>query len=196
MDSNRTDRTRVCAAWRRCCVAVLMAVVATLPVAVAGESTQSLADQANNPNAPLRQFQLRDVVAPRLPETDGTGNLFQIEAVLPFKPFEFFPFPTLMKITLPYVTLPEPGGVSALGDIEVFDQAVFKEAWGAGPLAFRVMPARRPRKSARKHGKPVRRRRSCTPASKIWWWARCSRTCFHQFRIARQSQCAEPLRPR
>lgn len=120
----------------------LLLAAASCPMADAGEDpvpgppTQSLTGQANNPNAPLTQLQIRDAFAPRLPGTSGTGNLFELEAVLPFKPREFFPHPTLMKITVPYITVPDPGGESALGDIALFDQVVFSAPWGSWAVGF------------------------------------------------------------
>ncbi len=86
-----------------------------------GHSPQELANAANNPNAPLAQLQLRDVIAPGVPGTEGTGNLLQLLGVLPFKRGEIFPFPTTMKITVPLVTVPGPDGATAMGDIQVFD---------------------------------------------------------------------------
>ncbi len=121
--------------------ALLSSAALAAPAAAAGggtspsDSNQALAGQANNPNAPLMQFQLRDVMAPRLPNADGTGNLFQLEAVVPFRPLEFFPLPTIMKITAPVaVTVPEPVGKTGFGNLQFFDQAVFEESWGSWAL--------------------------------------------------------------
>jgi hypothetical protein len=74
-----------------------------------------------------------------LPGADGTANLLQLEAILPFKPRGIIPFPTLMKITIPYVTLPEPVDESNLGSIQIFDQAVFKESWGSWALGISLV---------------------------------------------------------
>jgi hypothetical protein len=90
-----------------------------------------LANAANNPNAPIAQLQLRNVTAPAVPGLGGTGNLLQVFAVLPFQPSRIFPFPTMMKVTAPIVTVSGPDGTTALGDIQVFDQVVFNAPWGS-----------------------------------------------------------------
>ena len=114
------------------------AIAADDPASPGGPSP-SLADQANNPNAPLMQFQLRDVVAPHLPNADGTGNLLELEAVLPIRPLKFFPFPTLIKITAPLVTVPDPVGRTGFGNIQFFDQVVFKEPWGSWAVGIALV---------------------------------------------------------
>jgi hypothetical protein len=116
------------------CLAMGLLVVTN--AAFAADSGPSLAEQSNNPNAPLTQVQLRDVFAPNVPDTDGRANSLELQVVLPFKPRDFFPFPTLMKITVPYVSAPGPIGTSAMDDIELFDQVVFKEPWGSWALGF------------------------------------------------------------
>lgn len=135
-----------CSAVGRGLAVLLSIAVFSAPAAAAGddaspsESSQGLAGQANNPNAPLMQFQLRNVIAPHLPETDGTGNLLELEAVVPFRPAKYMPFPTIMKVTLPVaVTLPDPVGRTGLGNLQVFGQAVFKEAWGSWALGVSLV---------------------------------------------------------
>ncbi len=74
-----------------------------------------------------------------MPGTEGTGNLLQLLGVLPFKRGEIFPFPTTMKITVPLVTVPGPDGATAMGDIQVFDQVVFKEPWGSWAVGLSLV---------------------------------------------------------
>jgi hypothetical protein len=102
----------------------------------AGPSAEQLSDQASNPNAPLTQLQLRDVIAPRLPGFDGTGNLFQMQAVVPVKAHDLLPFPVTMKLTIPITILPEPVNQTRLSPIQFFAQGVFKESWGSWGLGL------------------------------------------------------------
>ena len=145
-----------------------------------GESAQDLANQVNNPNAPLMQFQLRDVVAPDLPGTNGgTGNLLQFLGVLPIPPSKVLPFAQLIKITIPIVTLPQPVSETGLSDINLFDVAVFKESWGSwgvGPTL--VFPTASRIRSVLVCIRSVRRRQSCTPGSRTWFAVQYSRIQF------------------
>jgi hypothetical protein len=106
-------------------------------VSAAGRpSAQDLANAANNPNAPIAQLELRNVATPNVPGLGGTGNLLQVFAVLPFEPSRILPFPTMMKVTAPIVTVPGAHGTTALGDIQVFDQVVFNEPWGSWAIGL------------------------------------------------------------
>jgi hypothetical protein len=90
-----------------------------------------LSSAASNPNAPLTQLQLRNVAAPALPGFGGTGNVFQLQGILPLKPSAFIPFPTIMKLTVPLVSLPAPVDQTTLGSTQYFAQAVFNQSWGS-----------------------------------------------------------------
>src|ERR1035438_2697609 len=84
-------------------------------------ATRALANQANNPTAPLTLIQFSDAVAPHVPGYDSPGNLFQIQPVMPIFPSRIFPFEQLLKTTIPFPTTPNPGSESGLGDISFFD---------------------------------------------------------------------------
>lgn len=47
----------------------------------------ALAKEASNPAAPLTQVQIRDILLPSVPGTDGATNLLQIQPVIPIGPF-------------------------------------------------------------------------------------------------------------
>ena len=102
-------------------------------------SAQDLAAQASNPNAPLTQLQLRNVTAPRLPGFNGTGNDFQMQAIVPIAPSEFIPFALITKLTVPIVTIPDPAGQTELGNTQFFAQGVFKESWGSWGIGFSLV---------------------------------------------------------
>jgi hypothetical protein len=102
-------------------------------------SAEQLANAAANPNAPLTQLELRNVVTPALPGFNGTGNALQFQAILPLKPFAVVPFPTIMKLTVPIVTLPGPVNQTALGPTQFAAQAVFGQSWGSWGIGFTVV---------------------------------------------------------
>jgi hypothetical protein len=63
------------------------------PVASAGASvsSQELANQVNNPAAPVTFIQFRDILLPSPSATNGTVNALQMQPVLPIGPFHSFP---------------------------------------------------------------------------------------------------------
>ena len=91
---------------------------------------RALANEANNPAAPLTLIQIRDVLLPNVGGPDGAANLFQVQPVLPMGPFSWFPFVQLMKISLQLPTLPAPVSETGFGDLSVFDLVSIKESWG------------------------------------------------------------------
>jgi hypothetical protein len=107
-------------------------------------SAQELANQVNNPAAPVTSIQIRNILLPDLPGTDGVANTLQIQPVLPITPFGRFPFMQLIKITMPIaVTLPGVPvpescptcgtsfpGATGVGDLQVFDLVTIKQSWG------------------------------------------------------------------
>jgi hypothetical protein len=90
----------------------------------------ALANEAANPAAPLTQIQIRDILVPSIPGTDGATNLLQIQPVIPIGPFRRFPWVQLVKINVQFPTLPQPVGQSGFGDLDVFDLVTIKESWG------------------------------------------------------------------
>ncbi len=119
-------------------------------------AAQEIANQANNPAAPVTLIQLRNILLPAaslpglVPNVRGTGgtvNSFQLQPVLPIGPFHSFPLVQLIKITMPFPMLQSSGpassqqvDVTGRGDLEVFDLFTVKQSWGRwgfGPaLAF------------------------------------------------------------
>jgi len=118
----------------------------------ASVSSQELANQVNNPAAPVTFIQFRDILLPNPSKTKGAVNALQMQPVLPIGPFHSFPHVQLMKITLPLV-ISTPGiappirwigcgsgtqGVTGLGDLQIFDLVTFKQSWGQVGLRPRV----------------------------------------------------------
>lgn len=103
-------------------------------------TAREIANQANNPAAPLSQIQFRNILLPSanspglLPgvsEASGTVNSLQIQPVLPMGPFRLIPLIQLVKMTLPVaVTLPSPVSATGIGDLQVFDLVTIKQSWG------------------------------------------------------------------
>jgi hypothetical protein len=91
---------------------------------------RALANQVNNPAAPVTLIQFRDVLLPSVHGADGATNEFQIQPVLPLGPFPSLPILQLMKITLPFPSLPSPTSAGGFGDMQVFDLISIKESWG------------------------------------------------------------------
>lgn len=105
-------------------------------------SMQNLANQANNPTVPLTVIQFRNITAFDTPGLDGTGNLAELTAVLPLKPFKLFKVPTITKITVPYLTIPDPVNQSGFGNFQIFSQAVYNKKWGSFAVgAVAVVPS-------------------------------------------------------
>jgi len=102
----------------------------------ASPSAQDLANQVNNPAAPVTFIQFRDILVPAVPGTNGVTNALQVQPVLPIGPFKSFPFVQLVKITMPvYVAVPgtvdlQSFGVTGAGDLQVFDLLSIKQSWG------------------------------------------------------------------
>jgi hypothetical protein len=101
------------------------------------ELAQTFSSKVNDPTALLSLIQFRDVLAPSLPGTDGTANLFEIQPVLPISSSHVIPFAQLIKITFAIGSTPGPDGASGLGDLQFFDLARIGQSWGTwgvGPV--------------------------------------------------------------
>ena len=110
----------------------------------ASVSAQELANQVNNPAAPVTFIQFRNILIPSFPGFKGALNSLQMQPVLPIGPFQSFPFVQLVKITFPMVSstpgvAPPVGcigcesgttGVTGTGDLQVFDLVTIKQSWG------------------------------------------------------------------
>jgi hypothetical protein len=104
----------------------------------ANTSPQEIANQVNNPAAPVTFIQFRQVLVPKIPGTNGAASSLQIQPVLPVGPFASVPFVQLIKVTLPlYVNNPGIGNTpteatpdSGLGDMQLFDLVSIKQSWG------------------------------------------------------------------
>ena len=91
---------------------------------------RELANQVNNPAAPVTLLQFRNLLFPSVEGTDGATNALEIQPVLPIGPFASFRYLQLIKITLPFPSLPSPVNAAGVGDLQVFDVFVFKASWG------------------------------------------------------------------
>ena len=91
---------------------------------------RALANQANDPTAPLTLIQFSGGVSPHVPGYDSPASLFSIEPVTPIFPSRIFPFQQLLKTTIPFPTTPNPGSRTGLGDISFFDLISIKQSWG------------------------------------------------------------------
>ena len=102
----------------------------------AAPSAQDLANQVNNPAAPVTFIQFRNILVPAVPGTNGVTNSLQMQPVLPIGPFKSFPWVQLVKITMPlYVAVPgtvdlQQFGATGVGDLQVFDLVSVKQSWG------------------------------------------------------------------
>ena len=63
----------------------------TAAATAASPSAQDLANQVNNPAAPVTFIQFRDILVPAVPGTNGVANSLQMQPVLPIGPFKSFP---------------------------------------------------------------------------------------------------------
>jgi hypothetical protein len=101
---------------------------------------RQLANEANDPTAPLTTLQLRDVILPKADGWTSAGNGLEIQPLLPFQGSKYVPLDQLMRMTIPMIWTPDPDGVFGLGDIDFFDLFLVPEKWGKwgfGPsLAF------------------------------------------------------------
>ncbi|MCX6914141.1 MAG: hypothetical protein NT167_13995 [Verrucomicrobia bacterium] len=93
-------------------------------------AARALANQANNPTAPLTLVQFRDVYVPKVPGYDSGANVLQIDPVFPIFASRLIPFEQLMKLTLQVPTTPRPGSETGFGDTAVFDLVSIKQSWG------------------------------------------------------------------
>lgn len=93
-------------------------------------SARDLANQVNNPAAPLTLIQFRNILLPNVAGTDGPTNAFGIQPVLPIGPFPSFRFVQLVKVTVSYTSLPSPVGQTGVSNLQIFDLITIKEKWG------------------------------------------------------------------
>src|SRR5262252_3109051 len=84
-------------------------------------AARALANQVNDPTAPVTLIQFRDVTTPSIPGHDSPANVLQVEPVFPIFPTRVLPFEQLVKMTLPFPTTPSPGSQTGLGDFSLFD---------------------------------------------------------------------------
>lgn len=114
------------------------------PATAAKDEAQELANQVNNPAAPVTYIQFRNILVPSVPDTKGAVNALQMQPVLAIGPFGVLPWVQLMKITWPMLMstpgIPPPvgciacgtgtSGVTGLGDLQLFDLVTIKQSWG------------------------------------------------------------------
>jgi hypothetical protein len=91
---------------------------------------QALASAVNDPTAPITLLQLRDVIAPPITDSTGTGNLLELQFVEPIGKGKLIPLAQLTKTTLPFLWTPGPGSDAGFGDISFFDIGLLPARWG------------------------------------------------------------------
>ena len=95
-----------------------------------GLGARALANQVNNPTAPVGLVQFREIVAPTVPGYDSPANLLQVEPCFPIFGQGLLPFDQLVKLTLPIPTTPNPDSQTGLGDTSLFDLVTVSQSWG------------------------------------------------------------------
>jgi len=129
----------------------LMLVLAALPRDVAAQQplgtgtvagAKELANQVNNPTAPITLLQLRGLIAPAWSGSPGGATALETEFVLPIARGRLIPVMQLTRTTLPYLWLPDnAGGVAGFGDLNYFDIGLIPAKWGRwGPGITMVIP--------------------------------------------------------
>ncbi len=116
---------------------------------VATAQEQSLSSQASDPTASLMSFQLQNFYSPNLHNAQGSQNMAQFRAAIPF---EIGGISNIARLTLPGVT--ENGaGATGLGDATVFNLLAFDRDWGRfGVGAVALLPTGAEGVSAEKWG--------------------------------------------
>ncbi|HVU07360.1 MAG TPA: hypothetical protein VHG89_02320 [Verrucomicrobiae bacterium] len=91
-------------------------------------------NKANNPLTPMLGVNFQDYYTPSYDDlSDSDSNTGLLRGILPHK---LFGWPQILRATLPIATSPTPNSTSGLGDLNVFDVALFK----AGKLQLGVGP--------------------------------------------------------
>ena len=93
-------------------------------------SASELANQINNPAAPVTFVQFRNLMLPNVPGTGGVTNVLEVQPVIPIRPSKTIPFLQLIKMTLPIASVPSPVDRNGLGDLQFFDLISIKQSWG------------------------------------------------------------------
>jgi len=91
---------------------------------------QALANEVNDPTAPITLLQLRDVIAPAWTDSTGGGNLLEVQFVLPIAKGKLFPISQLSRTSVPLIWLPAPNYEFGFGDVEFFDIGLLPAKWG------------------------------------------------------------------
>jgi len=86
-----------------------------------GHPATSLTAQAGDPTAPIVQFQITDFFSPSVRHGDGALNEFNLQPVIPIPASRRFPLEQILRVTIPYLTTPDPDGDSGLGDVSLVD---------------------------------------------------------------------------
>ena len=136
--------------WKSCAVtlAMLMAAVSTAHGQVAPLGTgmtagaTALANQVNNPTAPITLLQSRTLFLPAWSGSSGGATATELEFVFPIAKGRLVPLSQLSRLTVPYAWIPDAvGGVAGVGDLNYFDIGLIKAKWGRwGPGVAVVVP--------------------------------------------------------
>ncbi len=100
--------------------------LAAVPALAQEDRGQSLEQAANDPTASLMAFQLQDFYSPNVHNSDGTANVVQFRAAVPFKAFGY---DNIARLTMPYVT-DGASGATGLSDTTIFNLTAFNRDWG------------------------------------------------------------------
>jgi len=125
-----------------------MTTVANAPAQVAPLGTgttagaTALANQVNNPTAPITLLQSRTLFSPAWSGSSGGATATELEFVFPIAKGRLLPLSQLSRLTVPYAWIPDAaGGVAGVGDLSYFDIGLIKAKWGRwGPGVAVVVP--------------------------------------------------------
>lgn len=87
-----------------------------------------LAQQINDPTAPLSLVLIKDIIVLDYPGYSGIVNILQVQPVIPIKT-KHLPL-QLIKATFPILSLPDTINKTNIGDFQIFDLLTFKQKWG------------------------------------------------------------------
>ena len=103
----------------------------------------ALANQVNNPTAPITLLQSRTILfLPAWSGSSGGATVTELEFVFPIAKGRLIPLMQLSRFTVPFAWLPDAaGGVAGVGDLSYFDIGLIKAKWGRwGPGITAVIP--------------------------------------------------------
>lgn len=137
---------------RRTFGAVILGVLVAGVAAAGAQETQlgtgtmagatALANQVNDPTAPITLLQSRTLFLPAWSGSSGGATVTELELVFPIAKGRLIPLSQLSRLTVPYLWIPDAlGGVAGVGDFSYFNIGLIKAKWGRwGPGVALVIP--------------------------------------------------------